>query len=267
MSRILVIGTGRAAHHLGHALKRAGNSIVGVIGRDATKAAALADALKSTAIDFGGTAPACDVALIAVSDDALAEVAARIPSTGAIVCHVSGAKSIDVLLPHAHRGVLWPVQSLAEGTQVDIARSPLVVEASDEATRADLLVLARGISQQVLELDHNDRKVLHAAAVIAGNFPVFLLAEAQRLLSDHDLPGELLLPLWTNSAQRAATLGARKALTGPARRGDVETLREHLGLLTTDADLRRAYALLSRSILKAHGHPTDGLEDLQGDPR
>ena len=150
---------------------------------------------------------------------------------------------------------------------MDIARSPLVVEASDEATRADLLVLARGISQQVLELDHNDRKVLHAAAVIAGNFPVFLLAEAQRLLSDHDLPGELLLPLWTNSAQRAATLGARKALTGPARRGDVETLREHLGLLTTDPDLRRAYALLSRSILKAHGHPTDGLEDLQGDPR
>lgn len=262
MTRVLLIGTGRAAHHLGRAIQSAGHNIVGVVGRDEAKVLSLAAELSTGASAFDTAWPEHEVALIAVSDDALLEVASRIPRSNSIVCHVSGAKSMDVLEPHQHRGVLWPVQSLAEGAQVDISKSPLVVDASDEGTRSTLLAFARSISQRVLELDHHDRQVLHAAAVIAGNFPVFLLAEAQRLLSDHDLPGELLLPLWTNSTARAAALGPRQALTGPARRGDVKTLQAHLDLLAADPDIRRAYALLSRSILKAHGHPTDGLEDL-----
>lgn len=262
MTRVLLIGTGRAAYHIGRAIMTTGHNVVGVVGRDEAKARSLAGELGTGSMAFDATWPSHDVALIAVSDDALVEVAAKIPKSDAIVCHVSGAKSMGVLEPHQHRGVLWPVQSLAEGAQVDITKSPLVVDASDDQTRANLLILARSISQRVLDLDHNDRQVLHAAAVIAGNFPVFLLAEAQRLLSDHDLPGELLLPLWTNSTARAAALGPRQALTGPARRGDVKTLQAHLDLLTADPDIRRAYALLSRSILKAHGHPTDGLEDL-----
>ena len=45
-SAVLLIGTGRTAHHLGHALKRAGNSIVGVVDRDAVKAHALALVLR-----------------------------------------------------------------------------------------------------------------------------------------------------------------------------------------------------------------------------
>lgn len=267
MSNVLLIGTGRAAHHIGHALKRSGNHLVGMVGRDATKAAALANTLGTASFPFGAMLPGCDLVLLAVSDDALAEVAARIPMTQAIVVHVSGARSLDVLLPHARRGVLWPVQSLAAGATVDLSQSPLVVDASDDNTKLALLALARGISQRVLELTHADRQVLHAAAVFASNFPIFLLGEAQRLLREHDMPGELLLPLWSNSAQRAASIGPEQALTGPARRGDLDTLQQHLTLLTADPDLRRAYALLSRSILKAHGHPTDGLEDLQGDPR
>ena len=264
---ILLIGTGRAAHHLGEALKRGGNQFVGVVGRDGTKSAAVANRLGTAAFPFGVTLPESDIVLLAVSDDALAEVAGRLPRTEATVVHVSGAKPLDVLLPHARRGVLWPVQSLAAGATVDLSQSPLVVDASDEDTKLALLALARGISQRVLELDHDDRLVLHAAAVFASNFPIFLLGEAQRLLREHDMPGELLLPLWSNSAQRAATVGPEQALTGPARRGDIDTLQQHLALLKADPDLRRAYALLSRSILKAHGHPTDGLEDLQGDPR
>lgn len=267
MTRVLIVGTGRAAHHLGQALKRGGNQLVGVVGRDTTKAASLANTLGTVAFTLGSTLPESDLVLLAVSDDALAEVAARLPRTEAIVAHVSGAKPLDVLLPHARRGVLWPVQSLAAGATVDLSQSPLVVDANNEDTKLALLALARGISQRVLELAHADRLVLHAAAVFASNFPIFLLGEAQRLLREHDLPGELLLPLWSNSAQRAASIGPEQALTGPARRGDLDTLQQHLALLTADPDLRRAYALLSRSILKAHGHPTDGLEDLQGDPR
>lgn len=267
MTRVLIVGTGRAAHHIGQALKRSGNAFVGVVGRDATKAAALAKTLGTITFPFGATLPESDVVVLAVSDDALAKVAAHMPRTEAIMVHVSGAKPLDVLLPHARRGVLWPVQSLAAGAVVDLNQSPLVVDAGDETTKLALLALARGISQRVLELEHADRLVLHAAAVFASNFPIFLLGEAQRLLREHDLPGELLLPLWSNSAQRAATIGPEQALTGPARRGDLDTLHQHLALLTSDPDLRRAYALLSSSILKAHGHPTDGFEDLQGDPR
>ncbi|MBK9060355.1 MAG: hypothetical protein IPL81_10960 [Flavobacteriales bacterium] len=42
MHSVLLIGTGRLAFHLGHALRGAGYTIVGLAGRDATKTAELA---------------------------------------------------------------------------------------------------------------------------------------------------------------------------------------------------------------------------------
>ena len=51
-----------------------------------------------------------------------------------------------------------------------------------------------------------------------------------------------------------ATLGAKEAVTGPARRGDIRTIAQHLDRLTSDPDLRRAYAVLSDLILRTY-HP------------
>ena len=259
---VLLIGTGRTAFQLGHALKKGKARLAGVAGRDPARTQALAKKLRCEALALGQPLPSCDLMLIAVSDDAIGEVAKQLPKTDAVVAHTSGAQSMQLFNRHAHTGVLWPIQSLSPGEPLDLSEVPIVLDSSDAEARTVLLAVAQRISRKVLELPHKQREGLHLAATIASNFPVFLLREAGRLLKDQNLGLALLMPLWKNTAERAALLGPEEALTGPARRGDRKTVDKHLMRLMADRDLRRAYALLSRMILKAYGHRTDGLDEL-----
>lgn len=251
---ILLIGTGRAAFQLGHAFRANGVTITGVAGRDAQRTRQLAGALRTTPLPLGDRLPPSDTMLIAVSDDAIAQVAEQLPVSDAIVAHVSGSRSLDVLAKHPHHGVLWPVQTLGPDTPMDLRTVPLIVDGNDEHTRTILLALAGRISDRPLVLAHEQRRLVHLAATLTSNLPVFLAAEAQRLLREYDLPPDLLMPLWHATAVNVERMGPANALTGPARRGDVRTVQAHLDRLTHDPDLRRAYALLSNMILKAYGH-------------
>ena len=248
MTRVLLIGTGRMAYQLGHALVKSGIDLVGVAGRDAEARERLARFLDRKAIDLTRPLPKADLVLVAVSDDAIATVAGQLIETGAVVAHTAGAMGLDVLAPHAHRGVLWPIQSLGHGAPMDLHDVPMVVDASDEDARTLLLSVAHQLSEVVLELPLEKRQRVHLAAVLTSNLPVWLAREAQRLLREEKLPPSLLTPLWRS------TFGPEQALTGPARRGDTETIRHHLDLLASDPDLRQVYALLSDQIMRAFAH-------------
>jgi predicted short-subunit dehydrogenase-like oxidoreductase (DUF2520 family) len=260
MTSILLIGTGRMAYHLGHAIKHAGLPLIGVAGRDAEKLADIGRFLSSPTHRLDRALPEADLAIIATSDDSIREVAARLPSSKGVVAHTAGAVGLDVLAPHAHRAVIWPVQTLSHGAPIDLSDVPMAVDASSPEAEAAILRLARAISGSVLQLPHRQRELLHLTAVLASNFPVFLMHEAQRLLKQEKLPPNLLMPLWKLTAQKVTTIGPAEALTGPARRGDITSVKRHLELLQGEADLRRAYAQLSSMVLKAHGHPTDGID-------
>ena len=252
--RILLVGTGRMAYQLGHSLLQHKADLVGVAGRNPSALKELALFLDRRAYALNDPLPKADLILLAVSDDAIAEVAAALPATNAVVAHTAGAKDMDVLAPHAHCGVLWPIQSLSHGAPVDMREVPIVVDGNDERALGMLDELARRLSDSVLQLPHARRQHIHLAAVLASNFPVFLLGEARRLLREQQLPPDLLMPLWRMTAAKAAAIGPAEALTGPARRGDLETIQKHLDLLTPEPELRSAYDLLSRMILHAHGH-------------
>lgn len=253
MGSVLLIGTGRAAFHLGHALRKAGVPVSGVAGRHADRTRELAQALGTAAFTLDDPLPPSDLRLLAVSDDAIATVAARLaPSAGAIA-HTSGTKPLDLLGPHPHRGVLWPIQSLSTGDPLDLSDAPLVIEGEDGPARTTLSATARSLSQRVIELPLAQREVLHLAAVISSNFPVALLQQARGLLQRHGIAPDLVTPLWSSTARKAAA-DPDHALTGPARRGDSGTIQRHLDLLAAEPDLRRVYADLSDLILKTH-HP------------
>ena len=253
MSSILLIGTGRLAFHLGHAFQRSDHSIVGVVGRDPAKTEALAKELGCPSFNLGDASPTADLRVLAVSDDAVQAVAELLPDDGTPVAHLSGSRSLELLNPHPHRGVLWPIQSFSPGKPVDFSIVPLVVDANDEATLRLLRELAGRVSFTVVHLPFAQRQRLHLSAVIASNFPVFLLREAERLLKAHEIDPALLHPLW-RSATDKALLDADKAVTGPARRGDVKTVAQQMDLLANEPELRCAYAALSDLILDTY-HP------------
>lgn len=253
-TRIVLIGTGRAAFHLGHALVRGGMAPIAVAGRDRERTAKLAADLGVAALSLNDELPACDLVLIAVKDDAIASVAAGIKPSSALLVHTSGAKGLDLLLPHEQRGVLWPILSLGEGAPLDLRGIPLVVEGNTEHARELLVAVAGIISGRLLELSHEQRQYVHLAAVLMNNFPVFLAGEAQRLLRAHALPDDLLAPLWRTMAWNVLEHGPEASLTGPARRGDERTMERHLDLLADEPELRQVYALISDQIRKAHSH-------------
>jgi predicted short-subunit dehydrogenase-like oxidoreductase (DUF2520 family) len=254
MTRILLIGTGRMAYQLGHAIAHSKLDLVGVAGRNVEERERLARFLDRKSIDLSKPLPAVDLILVAVSDDAIATVAGALRSSDAVVAHTAGAMGLDVLDPHEHRGVLWPIQSFSHGTPMDLSDVPMVVDANDEQARKLLHSVAGALSEVVLELPLEQRQRVHLAAVLTSNMAVWLAREAQRLLREQKLPPSLLTPLWKATAAKAAAFGPEQALTGPARRGDTRTIQHHLDLLTSDPDLRAVYSLLSEQILRAYGH-------------
>jgi predicted short-subunit dehydrogenase-like oxidoreductase (DUF2520 family) len=252
--RILLVGTGRMAYQLGHAVVQAGMDLVGVAGRSLEARNALARYLDRRSIDLARPLPGTDLVLLAVSDDAIAEVAHGLPDSGAVVAHTAGALGMDLLAPHADRGVLWPIQSLGHGAAMDLREVPLVVDASSDRARRMLLEVAGRVSEVVLELAVEQRQRVHLAAVLTSNLPVWLASEGQRLLRQMKLPTSLLTPLWKTTAAKLAAHGPDAALTGPARRGDRHTVQHHLALLADEPELQRIYALLSEQIMRAYGH-------------
>lgn len=260
MESILIIGTGHLAFHLGHALNRNGLQLTGIAGRDAGRTEKLAAVLGCTAFDLHGALPTAGVRVLAVSDDAIGPVAGWLPDDGTPTMHLSGSMPLDLLLPHAHRGVLWPIQGFGPGAPVDFSRVPLVIDASDADTLQRLRELAERLSRTVQHLPLEQRQRLHLSAVLAANFPAFLLREAERLLTAHDIDPRLVHPLWRSTAEKALH-NVDAAVTGPARRGDVGTMERHLRLLAEEPELRRAYAALSSLIHQSY-HPPHRGEDL-----
>ena len=261
MRSVLLIGTGRLAFHLGHALRGVGIAIAGIAGRDGAKVSELSKDLGCTAFRTKDALPPADLRILAVSDDVIHTVAERIPSDGTPIIHLSGSKALDLLLPHAHRGVLWPIQSFSPGEPVPFRDVPLIVDADDGTSLALLREVAGMLSSNVEQLSFAQRQRLHLSAVIASNFPTFLLREAERLLDAHMIAPDLLHPLWKASTEKALH-GADNAVTGPARRGDFRTIAQQMDLLADEPELRRAYAALSDLILHTYNPETRDQQDL-----
>lgn len=188
--------------------------------------------------------PDGDLYIIAVKDDAVAEVARLCPSS-ALVVHTAGSVAMDVI-PQQRRGVLYPMQSFTKGRRIDWSRVPFFIEASSEADCALLETFAHRLSSSVFRLTSEQRKTLHLAAVWVSNFPNHLWTVASDLLEREGVPFSVMLPLIEETAAKVQELTPREAQTGPARRADQKVMQAHEAMLPDD--LRLLYHLLSNSI-------------------
>ncbi len=171
-----------------------------------------------------------DVVWLTVPDSAIAHVAPLVPS-GPLVAHASGVSGLDVLAPHDRRASLHPLMSFPgpEIAEPDLAGVPAAVDAVHPADRAQMEALARALGLDPVHVP-GDRRLYHAAAVIAGNLATVLLAEAGRVLTEAGVPAvtarRMLAPLAHASLEHAIA-DPRAALTGPVARGDTATLALH----------------------------------------
>ena len=175
--------------------------------------------------------PEADVILLTVNDDNVATTAASLP-LGPIVLHTAGALGLDVLLPHERRGSLHPLMSFP-GPERGVPPTdgvPAAIAGHPEALAA-ARALAERLGFRAFEVP-GDRRLYHAAAVMAGNYATVLHDAASTLLAaagvDPALAPSLLAPLALASIQQGAKVGPTKALTGPLARGDAQAVAAQL---------------------------------------
>ena len=250
--RVTLIGSGNLATHLGAALKNAGHQIVQVYSPNVQNAAILAYHIKAEAIDkFELINTDTEIFLIAVKDAAIEQTAQELSKFNKLVVHTSGATSLQTIqLYNKNAGVFYPLQTFSKFREIDFSTVPLCIEGADEEIKSKLVQLAQTISKYVYQVDSEQRKILHLAAVFACNFPNYLYNVAHQLLKKNKLDFDLIRPLILETAQKVQNSLPAEVQTGPAVRNDQNTMNNHLQLLDQEPGLKAIYQLLSQEIIK-----------------
>lgn len=251
---VAFIGSGNLAWHLAAALDNTDFAVREVYSRNPTHAEQLVERLyeaevKAT-LDFSTSS--CGIFILAVSDDALQDVAKEIVlPEGAVLLHTSGSQPLEVLRFAAtpHIGVLYPLQTFTRHVPVDIGEVPFFVETANPATAEIVIAMGRALSDNVVKITTPERQALHVAAVFASNFTNHMLFIAQEIMKENSLSYDWLKPLIATMISKSLQIGPENAQTGPARRGDFETLDKHMQLLQDDEATAELYRVVSQDIV------------------
>ena len=262
-----VIGPGRAGAGLALALTRVGHRVFlhGRRVRPVPAPLALTVAPDGTPPPWTGQVA---VVLLAVRDDAIQPLAQSLADSGAIgeshvILHLSGVLGQEALAPlvptRAALGSMHPLQTIADaeraperlpGAWAAVEGMPRAMEAAE--------ALARAVGLRPFRVGPKVKAVYHAGAVFASNYFVVVEAVAQRLLRHAGLTDEdaweALRPLVRGTLENIERDGPAAALTGPVRRGDVDTIVRHLEALTMDdASLYRALGRAALELAQKRG--------------
>ena len=250
MIKITIIGSGNVAQHLIDAFaKNNAIEIIQVFSRTKKQISLLLDSSKITN-DWNALAEA-DLYIIAVSDDAIANVSSRLPFENRLVVHTSGTAALDLLDNKNRKGVFYPLQTFTKNKTINFQTIPFCLETEFENDFAVLDQVAKSISDSVFAIDSHQRKALHVAAVFVNNFTNYLYQLGNEICEENHVPFAILKPLILETAEKLLTLSPEDAQTGPAKRNDISTIEAHESFLS-DENKSTIYKILTQSI-QNHG--------------
>ena len=240
MQTLNIIGAGRLGQSLGRLFRdHQQYAIQNILTRSAASAVQAREFIGQgeALYHFAQLQPA-DVNLIAVPDDQIAAVVAdpyfqKSLTENALVFHCSGSKSSALLNDLRGRGVsvasVHPICSFADPAQVVLQFSgTLCTIEGDMAAKAKLLASFQALGARLFEIDVDQKLLYHAASVFASNYLVSLMDVAIAAFVGAGLEQALAIEMTRSLAEKtmhnAFELGCAQALTGPIRRGDMQTV-------------------------------------------
>lgn len=273
--KIAIIGAGNVATHLARALHQRAQ-ICQIIARTTESASRLAELvnrnfadtsdqfqpssesnLKSQTsycdaiTDYRFLRSDMDLYLISVNDDSVIDVVDSTEDFPGIWAHTSGSVSVDVFEgKKSNYGVFYPLQTFSRDVAVEISNVPFLIEGSSPTVAKQLFELAEEISNMVRLADSGLRESIHVAAVFACNFANLMWVEADRLLRERGIDIRFMIPLLQATLDKLSVKSPVDAMTGPARRGDIDVINKHIASLPDD--LKPVYTLLTEKILNLY---------------
>lgn len=242
-----IIGTGNMAWLLGTKLTQAGHTCTGIYGRNARAAAELAQAVHAEVLHTVHIPATCDACILAVSDHAVAGLAAQLSLSETVLVHTAGALPTDIL-PATHKAVLWPVFSIIKSDLPHHRNIPVAIEGNTDKASNIVKEIAGSFSDNCFTANSVQRSWLHLSAVFSNNFVNHLMAIAEQVCAEQSLSFSIMLPILQQTFERIATQSPGQVQTGPAKRGDTETMQKHLSLLASHPAWQAVYAAISASV-------------------
>jgi predicted short-subunit dehydrogenase-like oxidoreductase (DUF2520 family) len=246
--QIGIIGTGRVAGAIGLALARHSAAPLRVWGRDPAKAAALAASIgrADVATRMADMGEACDLIVLAVSDDALEpcihDLTAVAGAASPFAFHVSGRSGAAILAPLYAKGwrtaAIHPAMTFTGVPQVEARQmigARFAVTGSTPRAGAQARTIVACLGGVPVDISEAHRPLYHAALCHGANHLVTLIAGAIEALSAAgvDDPAALLAPLVRAALENGLGKGMA-GLSGPLLRGDAATIGGHVAALRHD---------------------------------
>lgn len=251
LKNITIIGSGNVATHLGMALLNNGCSINQVYSPNKDHAFELANLLNAMPCDDTKfITDESDIYIICIKDDFIEEIANQLKFKNKTIVHTSGSIAMDTLSEFDNYGIFYPLQTFSKGNKVNIKEVPFCIEANNENTKNDLLELANQLSNKVYEINSEQRKKIHVAAVFACNFSNYLYSISEDILNENNMDLEILKPLILETAKKIQSNSPKTVQTGPAKRNDKEVIENHIQLLGNKTAYQDIYQLITDNIIK-----------------
>ena len=252
--KIVIIGAGNVATHLCFALQKAGITISQVYSRTEEAAELLAKQLNTSFTnDISTIQTDADIYIYCLKDSVLEEFIPKIKAREAIHIHTAGSINIDIFAPYfKHYGVLYPLQTFSKNKAINYSEVPVFIEASSFEVEGRLKDLAQLLTSRVFVISSEQRIKLHLAAVFACNFTNYLYTLSSEIVTEAELPFDILIPLITETADKIKYLSPLDAQTGPAVRMDQNVISKHLEILNKSEDKKLIYEELTKQIYERY---------------
>lgn len=203
-------------------------------------------------VSLNAIAHEVDAVLLAVTDDQISIIAQSIPMDTFII-QPSGTFDLHQLA-HPNKATLWAIYSIVRKATIDFQKVPFAIETTSTKAFEILHALMNTVGAPLYTTNQKQREMAHLTAVLANNFTNALYQKALDLLHANQLSGELILPIIAQTTSRLSALPDPTLQTGPARRGDYNTLIKHMELLKEDPQWKGLYQTMSDIILQQNEH-------------
>lgn len=251
---VVIIGSGNVATHLARAIQKKGKKIIQIYSKHPNSAKLLSKEINTDFIaSIGEISEEADLYILAISDNAIEEVCSSLKAGNNLIVHTSGTVSLDILKrASANFGVIYPLQTFSKDIPVDWKTIPILIEANNTENEKRIITFLKEISDHISVMPSEKRKILHLSAVFVNNFVNYLYTVAADIMKESEISFDYLKPLILETANKIVNYSPAEIQTGPAKRGDKKTIKEHLELLSEQKEYAELYRYLTKLIIEKH---------------
>lgn len=246
LQSISFIGTGNVAANLALIFRERGINIAQVVSGDFRNAELFANRFECEALENVLELKAVALLIVCTPDHLVNSIVKQLDKNQLVV-YTAGSVSLESI-DHPRLGVFYPLQTFTKDRPPNWQELPILIEAKSPRDQDYLVEIAEKISTVVRVVNSDSRKKLHLVAVWTNNFVNFILGNAQELSNNLEVDFALVQPLLKETLLKLETSHGFDVQTGPARRGDLSTIKEHLSLMNEEQG--ELYLAITKHILE-----------------